>query len=69
MKTAAGTVAVPQKVRPCTLQDNTHKFIKLIFDTDMFKEAMSNFKIDVKKMPLGQISRSQIAKCDCVSIF
>lgn len=47
---------------PCTLDDSTQDLIKLIFDTDMFNDAMKNLEIDVKKMPLGKISKSQIAK-------
>lgn len=47
---------------PCTLDKPTQDLIKLIFDNDMFNEAMKNLEIDVKKMPLGKISKSQIAK-------
>jgi poly [ADP-ribose] polymerase len=28
----------------------------------MFKDAMKKFDIDVKKMPLGKLSKTQIAK-------
>lgn len=47
---------------PCALDKPTQDLIKLIFDNDMFNEAMKNLEIDVKKMPLGKISKSQIAK-------
>ncbi|ESO95798.1 hypothetical protein LOTGIDRAFT_214893 [Lottia gigantea] len=40
----------------------TQKFVSLIFDLDMFKESMKKFDIDVKKMPLGKLSKTQIAK-------
>lgn len=40
----------------------TQSLIRLIFDTDMFKEALKTYDIDVKKMPLGKLSKSQIAK-------
>jgi len=36
--------------------------MRLIFDQDMFKDAMKQYDIDVKKMPLGKLSKSQIAK-------
>ncbi|XP_069115316.1 protein mono-ADP-ribosyltransferase PARP3-like [Argopecten irradians] len=47
---------------PCMLDAPTQKLIKLIFDHDMFKAAMEKFDIDVKKMPLGKLSKGQIAK-------
>lgn len=52
----------PKKVEKCTLDKSTQSLIKLIFDHDMFKEAMANMEIDIKKMPLGKLSKSQIAK-------
>ncbi|XP_060076996.1 protein mono-ADP-ribosyltransferase PARP3-like [Ylistrum balloti] len=52
---------------PCTLDTATQMLMKLIFDQDMFKEAMVKFDIDVKKMPLGKLSKAQIAKgFDCL---
>src|SRR5947208_5733709 len=36
--------------------------MKLIFDHDMFKGAMASFDIDVKKMPLGQLTKHQVQK-------
>ncbi|XP_066927889.1 protein mono-ADP-ribosyltransferase PARP3-like [Clytia hemisphaerica] len=51
-----------KQTSPCTLDKETQDLIKLIFDNDMFKEAMANFDIDVKKMPLGKLSKAQIAK-------
>ncbi|XP_065660211.1 protein mono-ADP-ribosyltransferase PARP3 isoform X2 [Hydra vulgaris] len=55
-------LTVKVKTRPCKLDKPTESLIKLIFDNDMFKEAMANMNIDVKKMPLGKLSKSQIAK-------
>lgn len=51
-----------QKVAKCTLDATTQTLLKLIFDKDMFKDAMKKFDIDVKKMPLGKLSKTQIAK-------
>ena len=95
---------VKRKVAACTLDKPTQDLVKLIFDNDMFKEAMQTFHIgkyfdghcrlslfhytsaaykrtlfiyfvqteldlfihcplvDVKKMPLGKLSKTQIAK-------
>ena len=44
------------------LDKATQSLIRLIFDTDMFKEALRTYDIDVKKMPLGKLSKGQIAK-------
>ena len=51
-----------QKVAKCTLDKTTQALLRLIFDKDMFKDAMKKFDIDVKKMPLGKLSKAQIAK-------
>ena len=51
-----------KKVKKCTLDEATQSLIKLIFNNDMFKEQMAKMNIDVKKMPLGKLSKSQIAK-------
>lgn len=51
-----------QKVLPSALDKPTQDFIKLVFNEDMFKEQMTKFEIDVKKMPLGKLSKAQIAK-------
>lgn len=44
------------------LQPSVEKFVKLIFDDKMFRGAMASFDIDVKKMPLGQITKTQVQK-------
>ncbi|XP_061689209.1 protein mono-ADP-ribosyltransferase PARP3 isoform X2 [Syngnathoides biaculeatus] len=56
------TVKVTKNVLPCTLNAATQELIKLIFSNDMFKEAMECMNLDVKKMPLGKLSKMQIAK-------
>eukprot|EP00800_Vazella_pourtalesii_P007918 TRINITY_DN2107_c0_g1_i1.p1 TRINITY_DN2107_c0_g1~~TRINITY_DN2107_c0_g1_i1.p1 ORF type:complete len:597 (+),score=136.95 TRINITY_DN2107_c0_g1_i1:61-1851(+) len=58
----SSTDSKPKKIKNCTLDKTTQGLIKLIFDNDMFNNAMKNFDIDVKKMPLGKISKGQIAK-------
>ncbi|XP_037107967.1 protein mono-ADP-ribosyltransferase PARP3 [Syngnathus acus] len=56
------TVKVTKNVLPCTLDEATQALIKLIFSNDMFKEAMECMNLDIKKMPLGKLSKLQIAK-------
>lgn len=53
---------VKKKVTPCTLDKATQYLITLIFSHNMFKEQMQTMNIDVKKMPLGKLSKQQIAK-------
>uniref|UniRef100_A0A3P9IU24 Poly [ADP-ribose] polymerase n=1 Tax=Oryzias latipes TaxID=8090 RepID=A0A3P9IU24_ORYLA len=55
-------VKVPKNTLPCTLDEATQKLITLIFSNDMFKEAMECMNLDIKKMPLGKLSKVQIAK-------
>ncbi|XP_057702981.1 protein mono-ADP-ribosyltransferase PARP3 isoform X2 [Corythoichthys intestinalis] len=58
-----GTVVkVKKNVLPCTLDEATKELIVLIFSNDMFKEAMECMNLDIKKMPLGKLSKVQIAK-------
>lgn len=47
---------------PSTLVYRTEIMIKLIFSDDMFVGQMSSMKLDVRKMPLGKLSKLQIAK-------
>lgn len=51
-----------KNILPCSLDKNTQNLIELIFSTDMFKEAMEEMNLDIKKMPLGKLSKMQIAK-------
>ncbi|KAM8916475.1 protein mono-ADP-ribosyltransferase PARP3 [Spinachia spinachia] len=55
-------VHVAKNVQACTLDDATKKLIELLFSNDMFKEAMECMNLDIKKMPLGKLSKVQIAK-------
>ncbi|XP_048190977.1 protein mono-ADP-ribosyltransferase PARP3 isoform X2 [Perognathus longimembris pacificus] len=48
--------------KPCSLDPATQKLILNIFSKDMFKNAMTQMHLDVKKMPLGKLSKQQIAK-------
>lgn len=43
-----------------SLPRNVQDIICMIFDVDMMKKAMLEFEIDMKKMPLGKLSKRQI---------
>ncbi|XP_056194209.1 protein mono-ADP-ribosyltransferase PARP3 isoform X2 [Falco biarmicus] len=51
-----------QRVLPCTLDKATQDLVSLIFSSDMFQDAMQTMNINVKKMPLGKLSKQQIAR-------
>uniref|UniRef100_A0A8D2NYT2 Poly [ADP-ribose] polymerase n=1 Tax=Zosterops lateralis melanops TaxID=1220523 RepID=A0A8D2NYT2_ZOSLA len=51
-----------QQVLPCTLDRATQDLVSLIFSSDMFQDTMQTMNIDVKKMPLGKLSKQQIAR-------
>ncbi|XP_029948425.1 protein mono-ADP-ribosyltransferase PARP3 [Salarias fasciatus] len=57
-----GTARLVKNFLPCTLDDATQNLITFIFSNDMFKEAMECMNLDIKKMPLGKLSKLQIAK-------
>ena len=44
------------------IDDDVRDLVKLIFDKTMMKEALKSMDIDLNKMPLGKISKRQIAK-------
>lgn len=56
------SVKICKNVLDCTLDNSTKRLIELIFSNDMFKEAMECMNLDIKKMPLGKLSKIQIAK-------
>ncbi|NXV72942.1 PARP3 polymerase, partial [Atlantisia rogersi] len=60
--TVDGDKTRKQRVLPCTLDKATQDLVSLIFSSDMFRDAMQTMNIDVKKMPLGKLSKQQIAK-------
>lgn len=41
----SSTDSKPKKIKNCTLDKTTQGLIKLIFDNDMFNNAMKNFDI------------------------
>ncbi|XP_003936654.1 protein mono-ADP-ribosyltransferase PARP3 isoform X1 [Saimiri boliviensis] len=53
---------VAKRVQPCSLDPATQKLITNIFSKEMFKNAMALMDLDVKKMPLGKLSKQQIAR-------
>ncbi|NXY51062.1 PARP3 polymerase, partial [Ceuthmochares aereus] len=57
-----GEKVCKQRVLPCTLDKATQELVSLIFSSDMFRDAMQTMNIDVKKMPLGKLTKQQIAK-------
>lgn len=61
-KEAAKIQPKARAVAPSKLHPSVERFMSLIFDHDMFKGAMASFDIDVKKMPLGQLTKTQVQK-------
>ena len=46
METApVSSIAKPKKVKPSALHPATQKLVQLLFDTDMFNDAMKSFEI------------------------
>ena len=45
---------------PSYLDPRVLRLIEMIFDVEMMKKQMADFGINVKKMPLGKISKTQV---------
>lgn len=54
--------AVRAVFKPCSLDPATQGLITNIFSKEMFKDAMTLMNLDLKKMPLGKLSKQQIAR-------
>jgi poly [ADP-ribose] polymerase len=54
--------AAPKKFHESALPKPLQDFMQLIFNKDMFVGAMSEFDIDTKKMPLGNLSKKQVQR-------
>lgn len=50
----------PEKVLPSKLDSNLQDFIKLIFNSDLMESAVAKNGYDVKKLPLGELSKETI---------
>jgi len=56
------SLAIKRETNGCSLDHRTMIMIKLIFCADMFSGQMVNMNLDIKKMPLGKLSKAQIGK-------
>ncbi|EQC29822.1 hypothetical protein SDRG_12368 [Saprolegnia diclina VS20] len=59
---ATTTGSVGSDTAPSSLPLPTQHLLRMIFDTNMFKDALSQMNLDPARMPLGTLSASQIAK-------
>eukprot|EP00581_Thalassiosira_minuscula_P008897 CAMPEP_0183707052 /NCGR_PEP_ID=MMETSP0737-20130205/3729_1 /TAXON_ID=385413 /ORGANISM="Thalassiosira miniscula, Strain CCMP1093" /LENGTH=859 /DNA_ID=CAMNT_0025934623 /DNA_START=219 /DNA_END=2799 /DNA_ORIENTATION=+ len=58
----AAASASNKPIAKSELDPDTKDLVDLIFDEDMFKSAMTDLNLDPKKLPLGALSQTQIAK-------
>ena len=58
----AATLQKKPEYAKSKLHKSIGSLMELIFDHQMFRGAMASFDIDVKKMPLGQITKAQVLK-------
>lgn len=58
----AGKPAVKKNIPPCTLDAGVQRLMELIFDRHMMEAALEAQHLDMRKMPLGTISRAQMAE-------
>jgi hypothetical protein len=57
-------VEIEQPIKKAIMDSDTENLIKLIWDPEVFKNAMEEVRIDSKRMPLGKISKKQIDKAN-----
>ena len=48
--------------KPSTLAKETRELIELLFEEDVYTDALMEFDIDVKRMPLGNLSKQQVER-------
>lgn len=48
--------------KPSTLSIETRKLIELLFEEEVYTDALKEFDIDVKRMPLGNLSKQQVER-------
>lgn len=59
---SAAAVATPQQQVQCTLDKRVQNLITLICDVNMMNRQMIEMEYDVKKMPLGKLSKAHILR-------
>jgi len=59
-KEAAKLQPKARGIAPSKLHPSVERLMSLIFNHDVFRGAMASFDIDVKKMPLGQLTKHQV---------
>ncbi|EFA82774.1 polyADP-ribosyltransferase [Heterostelium album PN500] len=59
-KTEDGSQDLSLSVSSTGLPQRTQELVKLMFDPEMMKKQLESMSVDVKKMPLGKIKKSQI---------
>lgn len=45
---------------PSNLPEQTQNLVKMLFDVNLMKQTMIDFKLDLEKMPLGRLSKNQL---------
>ena len=56
------TAPPKQEYQESKLQGNVQDFVKLIFNTKMMEQSVVNIGYDVKKMPLGELSKETVLR-------
>lgn len=61
---AASGGASPEKVEylPSKLEPKTENLVKMLFEKELYSNAMKDFDIDTRRMPLGQLTAAQILR-------
>lgn len=49
---------------PSDLDQKVQDLVKILFDTNLMKQTMIEFQLDMKKMPLGRLSKKQLQEAN-----
>ncbi len=56
------TVEKKENYLPSKLDANVQDFVRLIFDKKLMEDSVVNIGYDIKKMPLGELSKETVLK-------
>lgn len=70
LSSSDGSLTVPLAPARKRLHGSVADLIRLLFDKEMMKKTMVSLDIDIRKMPLGKISKKQIMQvCFCFLLW
>lgn len=51
-----------QEYLPCTLDGPTQELVDMLFEKELYSEAMEAFDVDIRRLPLGNLTAAQVQR-------